>query len=127
MSILGPVNVLHEALDFHLARQNLLTANLAQVETPNYRAQELYRQDGFSGVLQAEMKVTDTRHLGGSTRPSNWRVAADPHAAIGPDGNSVNLDREAVKVASNNLRYDAITTMTRGKLEGLLWAVRDGK
>ena len=127
MSIFGPVHVVHEALDFHLARHNLLTANLAQVDTPNYRAQELYRNDGFEGVLAAELKVTDARHLGGSSRPANWRVDADQFAPIGPDGNSVNLDREAVKVAANNLRYDAISTMVRGKLEGLLWAANDGR
>ncbi len=127
MSILGSIAVMQEALDYHLARQNLLTSNLAQVDTPNYRAQELYRNDGFAGVLSAELKVTSPKHLGGSTRPANWRVSTDPYASIGPDGNSVNLDREAVKVASNNLRYDAITTMTRGKMEGLLWAIRDGR
>lgn len=127
MSIVAHVNVLGEALDYHLARQNLLTANLAQVETPGYRAQELYRNDSFAGVLEAQMRVTDTRHMGGSTRPSNWRVSEDPHAPIGPDGNSVNLDREAVKIASNNLRYDAISQMTKGALDGLVWAARDGR
>lgn len=127
MSILAPISTMHEALDFHLARQNLLTANLAQVDTPAYRAQELYRNDGFSGMLEAELKVTSAKHLGGSTRPSSWRVGDDPHAPIGPDGNSVNLDREAVKVASNNLRYDAISTLTRGKMEDLLWASCDGR
>ena len=80
MSILGPVNVLHEALDFHLARQNLLTANLAQVETPNYRAQELYRQDGFSGVLQAEMKVTDNETCFGGTWEPIQSLDTLPHS-----------------------------------------------
>ncbi len=127
MSILGPLQVMHEALDYHLARQNLLTSNLAQVDTPQYRAQELYRTDGFAQTLATELNVTDARHMGGSARPANWRVESDENAPIGPDGNSVNLDREAVKIASNNLRYDAVTTMTRGKLEDLLWAARDGR
>jgi flagellar basal body rod protein FlgB len=39
----------------------------------------------------------------------------------------VNLDREAVKIAANNLRYDAVTTVTRSKLEDMLWAARDGR
>ncbi|MEM9692973.1 MAG: hypothetical protein AAGA56_10535, partial [Myxococcota bacterium] len=95
-----------------------------------YRAQELYRTDkvnSFAGVLDAQMTTTDARHLGGSTRPPEWRVDVDRFAPVGPDGNSVNLDRETVKVASNNLRYSAVSQLTRGELDGLMWAARDGR
>jgi flagellar basal body rod protein FlgB len=46
---------------------------------------------------------------------------------VGADGNSVSLDREAVKIASNNIRYDAVSSMVAGRLESLLWAARDAR
>ncbi len=127
MTILGITNPLQEALNYHLSRHNLLTSNLAHVDTPNFKAQDLYRGDSFRSVLDVQMQVTDTQHLGGSVKPTDWTVKVDPNAPISPDGNSVSLDREAVKIASNNLRYDAITTMIRKRLENLTWAARDGR
>ncbi len=127
MTILGITAPLQEALDYHLSRHNLLTANLAHVDTPNFKAQDLYRSESFRSVLDVQMQVTDAGHLGGSTRAANWSVKVDPNSPISPDGNSVSLDREAVKIASNNLRYDAITSMIRKRFEGLTWAARDGR
>jgi flagellar basal-body rod protein FlgB len=124
----GSIGALHQALDYHLARHNLLTANLTQVDTPGYKAQDLVRDpDSFAGVLEVQMQATNTAHFGGSVRPVDWHVAADRFAPVRPDGNSVSLDREAVKVASNNLRYDAISSMIKGSLDNLDWAARDGK
>jgi flagellar basal body rod protein FlgB len=57
----------------------------------------------------------------------DWRGQIDPNAPVGPDGNSVSLDREAVKIASNTLRYDALSGMIRGKLNGLQWAAQGGR
>ena len=47
--------------------------------------------------------------------------------ALKPDGNSVSLDREAVKIASNNLRYDALSSMITGKIASLTWAAAGGR
>jgi flagellar basal-body rod protein FlgB len=128
MSLLGHLAPLHQALDYHLSRHNLLTANLSHVDTPGYKAQDLVRDpSGFAGVLNVQLEARHSGHLGQSVRPPDWHVEADRAAPIGPDGNTVSLDREAVKVASNNLRYDAISTMIRGSLDSLDWAARDGK
>lgn len=127
MDIIGTISPLTQAMDFHLARQNLLTANLAHVDTPGFRARELYRVDGFGGALEVAMQATDERHIAGSGSSAEWKVDIDPHASVGPNGNSVDLDREAVKVASNNLRYDALSTMVKGSLQGLRWAAQNGR
>lgn len=129
-SILGSVDPLHRALDYHLARQSLLTTNLTQVDTPGYKAQDLVREAGeFGGLLQVELQASAPGHFGsaGGGKAPEWHVGRDAFAPEGTDGNSVSLDREAVKIASNNVRYDAITSMVKGALDNLDWAVRDGK
>ncbi|MEM6786043.1 MAG: flagellar basal body rod protein FlgB [Myxococcota bacterium] len=127
MDIIGSLMPLTQALDYHLARQNLLTANLAHVDTPGYRARELYRVDGFDGALRVALDATDPRHLAGADGGVAWHVEVDRKAPVGFDGNSVDLDREAVKVASNNLRYDALSTMVKGSLDSLRWAAQDAR
>jgi flagellar basal body rod protein FlgB len=39
----------------------------------------------------------------------------------------VSLDREAVKVSANHVRYESISTLVSGQLASILWAVTDGK
>lgn len=127
MSILDTITPFRTSLDYHLSRHNILTSNLANVDTPGHRATDIYRTTSFDNVLQTQMQVTQAGHIGETVRPADWRVRVDPNAPVGPDGNSVSLDREAVKIASNNLRYDAISSMIRGKLNGLQWAAQGGR
>lgn len=127
-TVFGSVAPLHKALDYHLARHNILTTNLTQVDTPGFKAQDLVREaEGFGAVLEVAMEASAAGHYGKPGGSVGWHVARDVFAPEGADGNSVSLDREAVKIASNNLRYDAITSMVRGKLDDLDWAARDGR
>jgi flagellar basal-body rod protein FlgB len=122
-----PIAGMHEALDYHLSRHNLLASNLAHVDTPGFRARDLHRNGSFEGVLATRMATTQPEHVGPHPRTANWEVRIDRFAPVGPDGNGVNLDRESVKIASNNLRYDAISTMLQGQLQTLQWAAQEGK
>ncbi len=131
MSLFDSIHQLREGLDYHLTRHNLLTANLAQLDTPGFRPRDLARTRAFDQVLDAEsLRQGDDGATASSSsldaRPS-WRVVEDPGSAPGLDGNSVSLDREAVKIAVNQLRYDVIAQMTQGDLKGLDWAANDGR
>lgn len=127
MRLLQPVEELRTGLDYHLARHNVLAANLAQVDTPGFRAKDLVRNAEFGAVLQTEMSATAPGHLGGGTSSVPGTVMADPNAPVGLDGNGVSLEREAVKIASNQLRYDALGTCTSTTISDLMWAVNDGR
>ncbi len=68
-----------------------------------------------------------SQSAGSSATGEIFHVIADPTAAAGADGNGVNIDREAAKIAANNVRYDALASLVSGELGGLSWAVNDGK
>jgi flagellar basal-body rod protein FlgB len=131
MSILDGVEHLRAGLDYHLARHNLLTANLSHVDTPGYRPLDLKRNAIFESTLQTAMATTQVGHLQAPESTSNsspWQVVEDTGAqATGADGNAVSLDREAVKIAANQLRYDTIASLTQNELSGLVWAANDGR
>jgi len=129
MSFVAITAPLEQALDYHLSRHNLLSANLAHVDTPGYRARELYREKrvDFGEVLATRMEATHPAHMAVGAEEVGWRVGIDRNTPVRADGNGVDLDREAVKIASNNLRYDAIATMIQGELAQLDYAAKDGR
>ncbi|MGD0677162.1 MAG: flagellar basal body rod protein FlgB [Polyangiaceae bacterium] len=131
MRILATVEQLNAGLDYHLARHNLLTANLAHVDTPGFRPLDLQRTGAFEGALHEALATTNPGHIGSSQSTSSgesFRIVKDASASTqGSDGNAVSLDREAVKIATNQLRYNTLASLVQNELSGLEWAANDGK
>jgi flagellar basal-body rod protein FlgB len=118
-------------LDFHLERHNVLTSNVAHVDTPGYRPVDLQRVDEstFASVLDVTLARTNPGHLPGGNvaAPSSGYVFRDLTAGAGSDGNFVSLDREAAKLAANHLRYDVVSAVVQAELRQLRFAANDAK
>jgi flagellar basal-body rod protein FlgB len=133
MALIDSVEHLRGALDYHLARHNLLASNLAHIDTPGYKPVDLARAGthgggSFSGALHVALEATQPGHLSSShTTPAAGRVIEDPGAAGGGDRNGVDIDREAMKIATNQLRYDMLAQLASSELASLAWAASDGK
>jgi flagellar basal-body rod protein FlgB len=130
MRILDSVEHLRAGMDYHLARQNLLTANLAHIDTPGFRPLDLQRAGAFEGALQTELAATQPGHIAQPHASSGeaWHVIQGASAqSNGLDGNGVSVDREAVKIATNQIRYDTLASLVQNELSGLAWAANDGK
>jgi flagellar basal-body rod protein FlgB len=133
MGLLDAVERLHVGLDYHLARHNVLASNLAHLDTPNYKPLDLQREaQGFQAAMGVALAQTDPGHLGpahgqGAAARPDWKTVEDAHATAGYDGNAVSVDREAAKIAANQVRYDALASLTAGELAGLTWAANDGR
>ncbi|MDB4947103.1 MAG: Flagellar basal-body rod protein FlgB [Labilithrix sp.] len=127
MALIDTVEHLRTGLDYHLQRHNLLASNLAHLDTPGYATVDLAR-DTFDGELHSAMAATQAGHLHGSTHTDQgFRVVEEPHVGPGGDGNGVDLDKETVKIASNQLRYDMIAQLASSELSSLSWAANDAK
>ncbi|MEN9580386.1 MAG: hypothetical protein RJA70_3395 [Pseudomonadota bacterium] len=109
----------------------MLASNIAHVDTPNYKPQDLARTSAtsaFGEMLQVSMQRTNEAHVGSSgTTGEQGRVFTDTTAGGGADGNFVSLDREAGKLASNQLRYDIVSVVVSSRLSGLMNAAGDYK
>ena len=120
---------LGKALDYHLARHNVLSSNVAHVDTPGYRPKDLERVDGFEAQLNVVLRRTSEGHMNSAmdATPEAGRVFEDLDAGAGNDGNYVSLDREAAKVAANHLRYDVVSAIVSAELRQLKFAAGDGR
>ena len=119
------------ALDFHLERHNLLASNVAHVDTPGYKPKDMERTDAvseFGAILETALERPNERHIPvtGAGGPEG-RVFQDLSAGGGADGNFVSLDREAAKLAANQLRYDIVSVLVSSELQGLMSAAGDMK
>jgi len=111
-------------------RHNLLASNLAHVDTPGYVPKDVGRDDTtFDSKLELASSSSS-----GSTAPGSiplgpsYTVFDDPSpSATGLDKNSVSLDREAAKVAANQIRYDVVSVLAHSELADLEFAANDGR
>jgi flagellar basal-body rod protein FlgB len=127
-SIFGTVDVAQRALDYHLARHNVLASNVANVDTPGFRPLELVRAeeaDALTGNLP--IARTQEAHFGvAGQAEGQLYVEQERVVQPGGDGNTVSLEREMSKVAANELRYDGVNRIVRQQLGILRYAANDG-
>src|SRR5690606_17362973 len=99
------------------------------VDTPNYKPVDLARTAAtgdFGQTLQVALARTNDVHLTpGGVASEQGRVFTDLSAGGGADGNYVSLDREAAKLAANQLRYDIVSVLMKSELNGLMNAASD--
>ncbi|MBM4267813.1 MAG: flagellar basal body rod protein FlgB [Deltaproteobacteria bacterium] len=111
MQIFGTVvRGLADALGMHEARHNLITENIANVETPGYRARDV----DFREALQAAFADDAVREEVDSPTP-----LVDPTSSVKADGNSVDLDREMTRLSENAFQIVTLSRLLAKKYSGL--------
>jgi flagellar basal-body rod protein FlgB len=123
------VGLMHRALDYHLQRHSVISSNVANVDTPGFRPQELLRTDDAGGSAPRALATTDGAHFqmsGAAISGLVVEASEDTTVSGGLDGNSVSLEREMSKLAANDLRYDGAVKMITGKLGLLRYVAGDG-
>lgn len=91
-------------------RQDVLARNIANASTPGFEAQDLKAPDFAKLVSQtqrgAALHVTNARHVQATAASAaSFRTIAAPGSQSSPDGNSVVLEEQALKVAETQLAY----------------------
>ena len=127
---------LHEGLgrvlDLRQAQHGITASNLANATTPGFRArfipfdQVLARAVGRGDPL--ELTRLDERHVlsagGDPSNPEVEEIEPPPWAA---DGNSVDPEREVVRLTENQLMYEAVSAGLSKRMAMLRYAASDGR
>lgn len=126
--IFGAVGTVHQALNYHLKRHNVLSSNVANVDTPGFRPQDVVRapEEGAQGSLRVHK--TDNGHLSTALLAADdeLEVVTDETVRPGQDGNSVTLEREMSKLAANDIRYETASRIVSKQIGMLRYAAADG-
>jgi flagellar basal-body rod protein FlgB len=133
-------DILHRALDGLSVRQRVISNNLANAETPNFKASEVI----FEAQLQrrlARMNAQKTSLESHSTHESHIPLSEvtldngyqeppiaimQPKTSMRNDGNSVDLELENTRMAQASISYTAVSQMLSGSYSGLKYVIQEG-
>jgi len=117
------------ALNLQAHRQQLIASNIANADTPNYKAKDVDFRAALQGALQAAtstvpLATTQSGHIQGGGAPTLQGLTgyrAELQSAV--DGNTVNMDVERAAFAENALHYEASVTFINGMLRSMNTAI----
>lgn len=122
------------ALNMRLLKNNVISSNIANAETPNYHAKKIDFEEALARAVDLDgmrgMQTSHSEHfaLGGRGPASvGPEIYDNPDGAINNDGNTVDLEREMSSLAENTIMYKAALQLINKKLAALRYAIGDGR
>jgi flagellar basal-body rod protein FlgB len=98
-------------MDLLSARQKLVASNIANIDTPGYKAKDIDFQFEFLSLSSGQAP----------------NVVESPGLVVKSDGNNVSLDREARLLAENALRFNVASTLMKSQLKSVESAIKEGQ
>ena len=123
-----------ESLNQRLTRQNVITGNIANSETPGFRAIGYDFEDQLQAVAGGgdpfPMKANHDKHFLNGHTEADGTILPDvfvrPTESVGQDGNTVDVDFEMSKLSENQILYRATVELINKKLAKLRYAISSG-
>ncbi len=124
------------ALSLRAERQQVLASNIANADTPNYKARDIdFRQALQAAVGSSQaggVAASHPAHLGAPVMAAGGKLSTPSGQALlyrvprqdSIDGNTVELDAERGQYADNAIRYEASLSAVNGKIKSLLTAIQ---
>lgn len=128
------LKALTTALNFREMRQELISSNVANANTPGFKAKKLDFEEALARALdvdgQMQMGVTDDRHHNvgnGGFNNLEPEVYDDPNGVVSENGNTVDVEAEMAKMAENKLMYDTLVQLINKKMGIMKYAINSEK
>lgn len=110
-------------LKFREMRQEIISSNVANAETPGYKAKRLDFEKALARALdvdsQMQMNIESNKHFNvGSGGFNNLQPETyeDPNGLVSEDGNTVDREKEMAMMAQNKIMYDTLVQLMNKKL-----------
>ena len=129
------------ALSLRAQRQELIASNIANADTPHFKARDIDFASAMQGALAkaanpgvvgaGQLAATSKAHIqpaaDGKALPDGTPVLYRGVIQGAVDGNTVDMDVERNQFADNALRYEAAITMINSQIRGLMAAIQSGQ
>ncbi|MFC4617337.1 flagellar basal body rod protein FlgB [Camelliibacillus cellulosilyticus] len=99
------ISSLTRALNRADLTHQVIAQNIANIDTPGYKAEKVVFNDALQSAIEA--RRTDPRHFNFSGTDDNPKVVKDRTTAVQNNGNNVDIDKEMVALANNQIGYQA--------------------
>ncbi len=116
-----------QALKVHGQRLDVLANNLANADTPGFKARDIDFRAALTSAQSSrsegsQMATTNAGHIGGTDDVQaslRWRIPSQPAA----DGNTVDADLEQARFGEAAMRYEATLRFVDGRVKSMLTAI----
>ncbi len=113
------LSMLRTRMQWAQTRQRVLAENVANADTPQYRARDLAPlkfdppgQGAPAATASLALATTEPGHIGGLGQSAvRFATQVEARNEVRPTGNAVNLEEEMMKVAANQMDYQAATAV----------------
>lgn len=122
-----------QALALRTQRHEVLSSNIANADTPNYKARDFDFRAAMQGAIEGRMRLPDThlamtspRHIPGKAHSPGPDVELLYRQPLQPsmDGNTVDMDVERMHFADNTIRYQTGLTVLSSRIRTLMAALQ---
>ena len=125
------VGALNTSLNLRLMNQNVISSNVANADTPGYKAKKMEFESALRDALAVTEELKAKRQhqnhiIHHDTDPVHPEIYEDPYAEESLDGNTVNRAAEMAELAKNQILYDASVEMLKRKLGMVKYAIAEG-
>jgi len=116
-----------QSVKFRALRNQVLSSNIANADTPNYKARDIDFKSVLKGTQGSSLQMTKTSQMhrdawntNGASAPLQYRIPMQSTL----DGNTVETDVEQAAFAENAVMYRASLAFLNGQINGLRYAIR---
>ncbi|GAE24247.1 flagellar basal-body rod protein FlgB [Halalkalibacter wakoensis JCM 9140] len=122
--------VLERGLNGAQIRQNAISQNIANADTPNYKAKQVSFKHTLDEVMNNNHSLkanrTNERHLEFSGNPNDVMIQTNRQSVYNHNGNNVDIDFEMAELAKNQIYYNALIERMNGRFSSLQTVIRGG-
>lgn len=124
-----------QALSLLSRRQDILASNIANADTPGYQARDIDFSQQLKNAMSQDtqsnnsltLSLTSGKHIPGAAPVMQdqqllYRIPDQPSA----DGNTVDMDRERVNFADNNVKYQSSLTLLGSQIKNMMSVINQG-
>lgn len=127
-SLAQSLAVMSKALNVRTQRHQILASNIANADTPGYKARDLDFAQAMQGALAGRgqgvaLARTSGRHLEGGGGGVSPDVYYRKETQSSVDGNTVDMDVERAQISENALQYQILTRLISDRFQGMRTAL----
>jgi flagellar basal-body rod protein FlgB len=116
------IDVLNRSLDLHMQRHAVIADNIANAETPGFKARRVDFEESLARAVEAGEQGLAGRDIA-SVQPL---ISEETNSELGQDLNTVDMDREMAAMTKNEIQYNAATQVISKKFALLRYAITEG-
>ncbi|WP_451974360.1 flagellar basal body rod protein FlgB [Azospirillum endophyticum] len=128
---LGIFKLMSRKMDWLTQRQEVISQNIANADTPEYKGRDLKPfsfRDALGDSRRLTPVATSPSHLAGTRGPGGMaqeQKVRDPYETA-PDGNNVVLEDQMMRMGQNSMDYQTITNLYKKQVAMIKSAIRSG-